>query len=107
MMKLFLLSISLLVFCINPSFSQTFSKDYQAACIQEQLSEHKGLKQSTLTEDDFKPFCTCVAGLITQNATNRQLNEFIMDPKLKPAWLKALESNAANGCLSADSKLKT
>ena len=106
-MKLFLLSISLLVFCINPSFSQTFSKDYQATCVQEQLSEHKGLKQSTLTEDDFKPFCTCVAGLISQNASNRQLNEFIMDPKLKSAWLQALESKATKSCLSADSKLKT
>lgn len=106
-MKVLLLSISLLFFYINPSYSQTFSKDYQASCIQEQLSEHKGLKQNTLTEDDFKPFCACVAGLISQKATNRQLNEFIMDPKLKPAWLQALESKATKSCLSTDLKLKT
>jgi hypothetical protein len=87
--------------------AQAISSDFQKNCAQEQLEEHKDIKNKKLTEEDFKPYCTCLADYISKNASNRQVNELLMNAKAKPEWLKAIELKAMKSCLAADSKMST
>jgi uncharacterized protein with ParB-like and HNH nuclease domain len=87
--------------------AQAISSDFQKNCAQEQLEEHKDIKKKKLTEEDFKPYCTCLADYISKNASNRQVNELLMNAKAKPEWLKAIELKAMKSCLAADSKMST
>jgi len=87
--------------------AQAISNDFQKNCAQEQLEEHKDIKKKKLTEEDFKPYCTCLAEYISKNASNRQVNELLMNAKAKPEWLKAIELKAMKSCLAADPKMST
>jgi uncharacterized protein with ParB-like and HNH nuclease domain len=87
--------------------AQAISSDFQKNCAQEQLEEHKDIKKKKLTEEDFKPYCTCLADYISKNASNRQVNELLMNAKAKPEWLKAIELKAMKSCLAADPKMST
>jgi hypothetical protein len=107
MFKTTLLTLSLLVTGMHPSFAQAISSDYQKACIQEQLADHQGIKGGSPKEADFIPYCSCVSNYVTKNATNRQLNEIAMDAKASPEWLKVLEEKAMRSCLSPSPKLNT
>jgi hypothetical protein len=64
-------------------------------------------KDKALTEEDFTAYCACQAEFINKNATNRQVNELVMNPKLKPEWLKLLELKAIKSCLPSDPKMNT
>jgi len=97
----FLLSIS------GFTQAQAISSDFQKNCAQEQLQEHRDIKKKSFTEEDFKPYCNCLAEYISKNASNRQANELVMDPKSKPEWLKAIELKAMKSCLAADPKMST
>ena len=101
------LPLAFLLFIANPSFAQAISKDFQKNCAVEQVAEHKGIKGKTLTEEDFSAYCSCQAEFISKNASNRQVNELVMNPKAKPDWLKAIELKAMKACLSADAKMNT
>lgn len=101
------LPLAFLLALANPSFAQSISKDFQKNCAAEQVAEHKGAKGKTLTEEDFLAYCTCQAEYISQNASNSQLNQLLMDPKAKPDWLRILESKAMKSCLKAESRMKT
>jgi len=90
----------------NQSFAQAISKDYQKNCAREQVAEHQGIKGKALTEEDFTAYCGCQADFISKNASNRQVNELLMNPKAKPEWLKTLESKAIKACI-ADPKMTT
>jgi len=90
----------------NQSYAQAISKDYQKNCAREQVAEHQGIKGKTLTEEDFIAYCSCQADFISKNASNRQVNELVMNPKAKPEWLKTLESKAIKACI-ADPKMTT
>jgi hypothetical protein len=90
----------------NPSFAQAISKDYQKNCAREQVTEHQGIKGKALTENDFTAYCTCLAEFISKNASNRQVNELVMDPKAKPEWLKTIELKAMKACIT-DPKMST
>ena len=90
----------------NQSFAQAISKDYQKNCAREQVAEHQGIKGKALTEEGFIAYCTCQADFISKNASNRQINELVMNPKAKPEWLKTLESKAIKACI-ADPKMST
>ena len=87
--------------------AQAISSDFQKNCAQEQLEEHKDIKKKKLAEEDFKPYCTCLAEYISKNASNRQVNELLMNAKAKPEWLKTIELKAMKSCLAADSKMST
>lgn len=100
------LSLVFLLAMSNQSFAQTISKDYLKNCAREQVAEHQGIKGKALTEDDFTAYCTCQAEFINKNATNRQVNELVMNPKAKPEWLKAIESKAMKACIT-DPKMTT
>ena len=90
----------------NQSLAQAISKDYQKNCAREQVAEHQGIKGKALTQEDFAAYCTCQADFISKNASNRQVNELVMNPKAKPGWLKTLESKAINACIT-DPKMNT
>jgi len=97
---------SFFVLTSNQSFAQAISKDYQKNCAREQVAEHQGIKGKALTEEDFTAYCGCQADFITKNASNRQVNELVMNPKAKPEWLKAIELKALKACI-ADPKMNT
>jgi hypothetical protein len=105
-LRIGLLSAFLLVM-VNQSYAQAISKDYQKNCAREQVNEHQGIKGKTLTEEDFKAYCGCQADYISKNASNRQVNELVMNPKAKPEWLKVIELKAMKSCLPSDPKMST
>lgn len=94
------LSIIFWLAIVNPSFAQAISKNYQKNCVSEQVSEHQGVKGKALSEQDFAAYCACQAEFIDKNATNRQVNELVMDPKARPEWLKAIELKAMKACIT-------
>jgi hypothetical protein len=71
------------------------------------VAEHQGVKGKALTDVDFVDYCSCQAEYVSKNASNRQANELLMNPKAKPEWLKAIEFNAMKSCIPFDSKLST
>lgn len=87
--------------------AQAISSDFQKNCIQEQLTEHKDIKKKSLTEENFKPYCKCLAEYVSKNSSNREVNELLMNPKAKPEWLKDVERKAMKSCIAADSKMST
>uniref|UniRef100_UPI004047EA9D hypothetical protein n=1 Tax=Polynucleobacter sp. TaxID=2029855 RepID=UPI004047EA9D len=89
------------------SQAQTISNSFQKNCIQEQLEAHQDLKNKALTEADFKPYCSCLSAYISQNASNGQVKELLMNPKAKPEWLKAIELKAMKSCLASGPKITT
>lgn len=107
MLKSRLLIISFFLSISGFAQAQAISSDFQKNCVQEQLQDHKDIKKKALTEDDFKPYCNCLAEYISKNSSNRQVNELLMDPKAKPDWLKALELKAMKSCLASGSKMST
>lgn len=100
------LSLVLLFAMTNQVFAQAISKDYQKNCAREQVVEHQGVKGKALTENDFTAYCACQAEFINKNASNRQVNELVMDPNVKPEWLKVIELKAMKACI-ADPKMNT
>ncbi|QWE01325.1 hypothetical protein FD967_04655 [Polynucleobacter sp. JS-Mosq-20-D10] len=100
------LSLAFMLIMANQSFAQAISKDYQKNCAREQVAEHQGIKGKALAEEDFTAYCACQADFISKNATNRQVNELLMNPKAKPEWLKLIELKAMKACI-ADPKMST
>ena len=107
MLKSKLLIIGFLLSISPYSKAQAVSGDFQKNCVQEQLAEHKDIKKKSLTEDDFKPYCKCLAEYVSKNSSNREVNELLMNPKAKPEWLKEVERKAMKSCLTAGSKMST
>jgi hypothetical protein len=107
MLKSKLLLTGLLISISGYVQAQAISADFQKNCIQEQLQEHKDIKKKSLTEEDFKPYCNCLAEYVSKNASTKQVNELAMNPKSKPEWLKSIEQKAMKSCLAADSKMST
>ena len=101
-MSIFRISLSLVFLSAiaTPSFAQSISKDYQKNCAREQVAEHQGIKGKTLTEEDFVAYCSCQADFISKNASNRQVKELMMSPKVKPEWLKLIEFKAMKACIT-------
>jgi hypothetical protein len=106
MSKSYLLAIGLLLAISGYTQAQVISGDFQKNCAQEQVQEHKDIKKKVLTEEDFKPYCSCLAQYISRSANNKQINELVMNPKAKPEWLKAIELKAMKTCI-ADPKMST
>lgn len=101
-----LLILGLLLTISGYTQAQSISGDFQKNCAQEQLQEHKDIKKKSLTEEDFKPYCSCLAEYISKSANNKQVNELVMNPKAKPEWLKAIELIAMKACI-ADPRMST
>jgi len=107
MLKTKFLMISFVIAISGYAQAQAISSDFQKNCIQEQLAEHKDIKKKSFTEEDFKPYCSCLADYISKSANNRQVNELVMNPKAKPEWLKVIETKAMKSCLASEPKMST
>ena len=101
-----LLILGLLLTLSGYTQEQSISGDFQKNCAKEQLQAHKDIKTKLLTEEDFKPYCSCLAEYISKGASNKQVNELAMNPKTKPDWLKAIELKAIKACI-AEPKMNT
>jgi len=107
MLKAKFLIVGFLVAISGYAQAQAISSDFQKSCAQEQLEEHKNIKKKSFTEEDFRPYCSCLADYISKNASNKQVNELVMNPKAKPEWLKVIETKAMKSCLASDPKMST
>jgi len=107
MLKTKFLIISFVIAISGYAQAQAISSDFQKNCVQEQLAEHKDMKKKSFAEEDFRPYCSCLAEYISKNANNKQVNELVMNPKAKPEWLKVIETKAMNSCLASDPKMST
>ena len=101
-----LVLFSFILITSNQAFAQAIFKDYQKNCAREQVAEHKGTKGKELNEEDFNAYCACQSDYISKNASNRQVNELVMNPKAKPEWLKVIELKAMKACIT-DPKMTT
>ena len=106
MFKSKLLIICLFLSLAGQTQAQAISSDFQKSCAQEQVLDHKDIKKKTLTEEDFKPYCSCLAEYISKSANQKQINELALNPKAKPEWLKAIELKAMKACI-AEPKMTT
>ena len=107
MLKTKFLIISFVIAISGYAQAQAISSDFQKNCVQEQLAEHKDIKKKSFAEEDFRPYCSCLADYISKNASNKQVNELVMNPKAKPEWLKVIETKAMKICLASDPKMST
>jgi len=107
MLKIRFLIISFVIAISGYAQAQAISSDFQKNCVQEQLAEHKDIKKKSFAEEDFRPYCSCLAEYISKNANNKQVNELVMNPKAKPEWLKVIETKAMKSCLASDPKMST
>jgi hypothetical protein len=107
MLKTKFLIISFVIAISGYAQAQAIFSDFQKNCVQEQLAEHKDINKKSFTEEDFRPYCSCLADYISKNASNKQVNELVMSPKAKPEWLKVIETKAMKSCLASDSKMNT
>jgi len=107
MLKTKFLMISFVIAISGYAQAQAISSDFQKNCVQEQLAEHKDIKKKSFAEEDFRPYCSCLADYISKNASNKQVNELVMNPKAKPEWLKVIETKAMKSCLASDPKMST
>ena len=107
MLKIKFLIISFVIAISGYAQAQAISSDFQKNCVQEKLAEHKDIKKKSFAEEDFRPYCSCLAEYISKNANNKQVNELVMNPKAKPEWLKVIETKAMNSCLASDPKMST
>jgi len=107
MLKTKFLIISFVIAISGYAQAQAISSDFQKNCVQEQLAEHKDIKKKSFAEEDFRPYCSCLADYISKNASNKQVNELVMNPKAKPEWLKVIETKAMKSCLASDPKMST
>ena len=101
-----LLILGLLLTLSGYTQAQSISSDFQKNCAKEQLQEHKDIKTKLLTEEDFKPYCSCLAEYMSKSASSKQVNELVMNPKAKPEWLKTIEFKAMKACIT-DPKMNT
>lgn len=99
-----LIVLPFMVFCFQ-AFAGELPMDFQKACANEQLNEHKGVKGHPLEVSDFNEYCKCEADYIMKKATKEQLNQISKDQTIKPKWLQKLKSNALKSCLEQEKKI--
>ncbi len=99
-----LLCFTLMLFCLQ-SFAADLSIDLQKACVNEQLSEHSGIKGHSSEASDFDEYCKCESDYIIKKATKEQLNQISKDLNVMPKWLQKLKSKALKSCLEQEKKI--
>ena len=99
-----LLGPVLIFFCLQ-SFANDLSTDLQKACINDQLSGHKGIKGHSSEASDFNEYCKCEADYILKKVTKEQLNQISNEQTIKPKWLQKLKSNALKRCIEQEQKI--
>jgi hypothetical protein len=95
-----------MLFCMQ-SYANELSTDIQKACVNDQLSLHKGIKDHTIEASNFNEYCKCETDHIISRATKEQLNQISKKQTTKPAWLMQLKSNALKSCTAQEKQITT
>jgi hypothetical protein len=96
-----------ILFFSNLLYAEDFSQKLNQSCIQQQLNDHKGLKNRKLTAKDFGSYCSCESDYIQKNSTEDQRNELNKSSVANQEWLNLLKMKAAKSCLNGDTKLNS
>jgi hypothetical protein len=106
------LGLSAAIACLlgaNPVTAQGNLKPqerYTQQCVQQQRSIHQRLSDK-VSDADFLPYCSCVAGALEKRLTPEQFREIGNSTKgAKPAWLKQAEQQAGRSCIPSEPKLQ-
>lgn len=97
----------LLVLFISQSFSAELSESLKKACTSQQLKDHKSLKTSPLSDEDFDDYCKCESDFILENASQLQLSFLNKNTTNNPQWLRQLKSKAFGNCVRQEFKKTT
>ena len=84
--------------------AEELSVQLQKSCVQQQLSEHKGLNKRPLSAQDFATYCSCESEYIQKNTTDPQKNELRSSSKT-PAFVGDLRVKAIKSCLDQGQKM--
>ena len=100
-------SVSLLN--VSPVLAQANTKQkelYTQQCVERQRSIHQRLSDK-VSDADFIPYCSCVAGALERVLTPEQFRDMGNSAKgAKPAWLKQAEQQAGRSCIPSEPKLQ-
>ena len=99
-----LIVLPFMFLCLQ-TFAGDLQMDLQKVCTNEQLSEHKGIKDHTIEGSDFNEYCKCESDYILKKATKEQLNQISKDQSKKPKWLQKLKSSALKSCIQQEKKI--
>lgn len=100
-----LVILTLMLFVNGSSAGQ--DQELINSCINEQLAAHKDMGKS-LTEKNFRLYCTCVSKKITEALSDKQRSELShLNQNQKPDWLTHSQKDAESACMHHDLKIKT
>lgn len=99
-----LIVLPFMLFCLQ-TFAGDLQMDLQKTCANEQLNEHKGIKDHPIEGSDFNEYCKCEADYIIKKATKDQLNQISKEQTIKPKWLQKLKVNAFKSCIAQEKKI--
>ena len=90
---------SLLLLGATPT-QATSTDPIAKSCIDQQLRNHQQLNNKSLEASDFNTYCTCVARVVRNLASDQQLSQLnSLANQPKPEWLKGIERNAQKQCM--------
>ena len=84
--------------------AEELSVQLQKTCVQQQLSEHKGLSKRPLSAKDFSAYCSFETEYIQKNTSDEQKNELKKTSK-PPEFLGELKVKAFKSCLDDGKKI--
>ena len=91
---------SVLLISSGPSLASVSGDPIAKNCINQQLRNHQQLKNKSLEASDFNTYCTCVARVVRNLASDQQLSQLnSLANQPKPEWLKGIERNAQKQCM--------
>ena len=91
---------SVLLVTSSPTIATVSSDPIAKNCINQQLRNHQNIKNRSLEASDFSNYCTCVARVVRNLASDQQLSELnSLTNQTKPEWLKVIERNAQKQCM--------
>jgi hypothetical protein len=94
------LAASLLLLGTAPTQASLSTDPIAKGCIDQQLRNHQQVKNRSLEASDFNTYCTCVARVVRNLASDQQLsqlNSLVNQPK--PEWLRVIERSAQKQCM--------
>jgi hypothetical protein len=101
--------VSVCLLNASPLLAQASSKQkeiYTQQCVEQQRNVHQRLSDK-VSDADFIPYCSCVAGTLEKRLTPDQFREMSNGAKgAKPAWLKQAEQQAGRSCIPSEPKLQ-
>ena len=101
--------VSVCLLNASPSLAEASPKQkeaYTQQCGQQHRSIHQRLSDK-VSDADFIPYCSCVAGALEKRLTPEQFRDMGNGTKgAKPAWLKQAEQQAGRSCIPSEPKLQ-